>query len=136
MSSQKIKPPKICKCGHKRIDHLKNPNARLKIAKNCNLCPCDSFMNRIHPTRGDKISAVVMPIIFIAFASSILILWTLGSGTMLIESQNQTVPLVDFLSIVFFVILLGLVLLSGPLIADPIELYFKMKRRPDYPIHE
>ena len=133
MSSQKIKPPKICKCGHSKINHKKKKKSLL--TSYCRACPCSSYMNRKHPTKGDKLSAIIMPIFFIIFTSTILILWFEGSNSILNESETKTISLDAFLSILFALISIGIVVLSGPLFSDPIDKYFQMKR-PSFPIKE
>ena len=131
MSSQKIKKPKICKCGHSNNTHKKKNKSLL--TSYCRECQCSSYMNRIHPTKGDKLAALILPIIFVILTSIVLILWSIGSNLLLENSETKTVPLELFLNIIFAIMIIGIVILGGVLVSDPIVEYIEMKR-PSFPI--
>ena len=133
MSSQKIKPPKICKCGHDNKSHMKNPNSKLHLTSYCRSCACSVYLNRKHPTKSDRIGVILLPIFFIGFVITILSAYFLAISDPAIDQHTLIFSFADFNSLLFALILIGLVVLGGALIADPVSEYLRMKR-PDYPI--
>ena len=44
-----MKKPKICKCGHDKQDHYKEPRGKLSFPNECNRCKCSDYMKRSLP---------------------------------------------------------------------------------------
>lgn len=48
------KKPKICKCGHDKEVHYKQPKTKLSIINECNRCKCSDYLKRDRPNNFDK----------------------------------------------------------------------------------
>ena len=134
MSSQKIKKPKICKCGHLKRSHMKKPDSFLKLTENCKNCPCNKYMNRNRPDKSDRVMIFIKPLIFVIFITSVLIM---VYSMPLTEEQLKTpsnLTLGDLLEIFWIVSFLVFYWLACILVVDPIYEYFEQKRRESYPI--
>ena len=134
MSSQKIKKPKICKCGHRKDTHRKNPFSKIVITGNCKNCPCNKYMNRNRPDKSDRIMAFVLPLVFVLFVIWVLVM---VYSMPLTEEQLKTpsnLTIGDLLEIFWIVSFLVFYWLACILVVDPIYEYFKQKRRETYPI--
>lgn len=69
---------KICKCGHKKESHKKNPDSKLSFATYCRNCACNSYLNRNKPFKSDIFATIVMVATFIVFlVTSVVLLYEL-----------------------------------------------------------
>ena len=135
MSSQKIKKPKICKCGHLKRSHMKKPNSFLKLTGNCINCPCSEYFNRNRPYKSDKLLAVLMPILFLFFVGTTIIFYV-EFQSMTEEQKNASAGITNeiFLTFMFMMLLLVIVFLSTAFLTEPISEYRTAKNRRNYPI--
>jgi len=137
MSSQKIKKPKICKCGHLKRTHMKKPNSVLKLTGNCLNCPCTIYQNRNRPFKSDKALAIILPIFFFVFVGlSIILYFEFQNMTEEEKNINAGITQGTFLTLMFLVILLAMLFLSSICLEQPILDYRGFKNRRNYPIAE
>lgn len=58
------KKPKICKCGHDKEDHYKQPKSKLSIIAECQRCKCSDYLRRERPDKFDKSYVIIGFVIF------------------------------------------------------------------------
>src|SRR3989304_1637428 len=135
MSSQKMKKPKICKCGHLKRSHMKKPDSFLKLTGNCINCPCTIYQNRNRPFKSDKALALILPIIFFIFVGFVLFTYIIFQNLPQVEKDAPAgITNGTFLTFMFLIILLATLFLSGICLTDPIIEYRNYKNRRNYPI--
>src|SRR5690348_15196711 len=117
-----VDKPKICKCGHAKINHYKNPQSKWKSLGQCQSCPCSFYLNRLPPNKIDKFG-LIYGIGFIAFFGFVILAPFTNEDVM-----NTKITI--HASIIF--LLLGMVFVMFSIyIISPlfIESYFYAKKR-------
>lgn len=125
---------KICKCGHSKDTHKKNPSSRWSSATHCRDCACNDYLNRERPNRNDKIiiGICVSLIISLLFTTTVL----LDEVKPTEENRDNVIKftyegLYEILVLVMLVITLFFI---SWLVIDPLFEYYRMKKRPNYDI--
>lgn len=117
---------RICKCGHNKKEHYRQPKTTWSILSECNRCKCSSFMNRKRPDVGDKFSMVYGFAIIGFGIFCIIIIQPSFNVDSTIKFPTKTLGI-----IVDCLILLGITYMTG--LITP---YFTTKRRKTYPIED
>ena len=128
---------KICKCGHDRKSHKKNPDSKLSSATFCRDCHCNNYLNRERPRKSDVAVTIFSVIMFCAI--TVVIVFTiieLGSIVTPIADQQVSMTNGDFYALIQFFLVIMLVLFSSWFVIDPISTDYYDKKRPKFPIDD
>ena len=119
------KKPKICKCGHLRDEHFKQPEKFYSVPNDCNKCKCNDYMRRERPVISDLISLVLGIVILSICVIGMILFIPLTTVT-----DEVKIPL-KVLGIILECILLIVILMCiSPLISP----YYWQRKRKTYPI--
>lgn len=137
MSSTIQKKPRVCKCGHLREAHMKNPKSKLQTPIICKNCPCSKYLNRIRPDKLDKIGAIMGPVAAVCFA--VLIIWIITTSSNLYTEEEKELPIKlditqgEFMGILYLMLLLVLFWI-GNILFDPLSSYMRIRKRVSWPV--
>ncbi len=117
---------RICKCGHNKKEHYKNPEKIFKILSECNKCKCSDYVKRDRPNLGDKLS-LGYGIFVIGFGIFCMFM----ISPILNSNTEMKIPIKTMGLILESLIIIGMIYISS--LITP---YFDTKRRKIYPIEK
>lgn len=129
MSLQK-KKPRICKCGHNREEHIKQPKKFFSAPGQCNKCQCSEYLNRKRPDKGDLFILIASIIITGFILVPVVDVWVIEPLPQ--EKLHKQISISEgtLLSIMSGILIIG-GLIFGTYMITP---YFTAKKRKEFPI--